>query len=89
MEKNDRKGAEKKQTEKLTLKDIITLLVIIIVVIVVMWGIMYWIIDRKNMLGAGVILILSFLYWEEPLLKYSKSTIIYASNLLRKSSKID
>ena len=62
VEKNDCEGAEKKQTGKLTIKDIITLLVIIIVIIAMMWGIMYWIIDRKNMLGAGFILILSFLY---------------------------
>ena len=61
-EKNSSEGAEKKQTEKITLKDIITFFVIIIVVIAMMWGIMYWIIDRQNKLGAGVILLLSFLY---------------------------
>lgn len=62
VEKNNSESAGKRQTEKLTLKDIITLLVIIIIVIAMLWGIMYWIIDRKNMLGAGVILLLSFLY---------------------------
>lgn len=61
-EKNDREDEEKKQTEKLVLKDIITFLVIIIVVIAMMWGIVYWIIDRKNIVAAGVILLLSFLY---------------------------
>lgn len=61
-QKADNKTIEKKSNEKNTIKDVITIVIMITVIVVIMWGGMYWIIDKKILLGAGFILLLSFLY---------------------------
>lgn len=61
-QKAGNKTIEKKSNEKNTIKDVITIVIMITVIVVIMWGGMYWIIDKKILLGAGFILLLSFLY---------------------------
>lgn len=53
---------EKTANGKNTIKDVISIGITLAVILVVMLGGMYWIIKKKILLGAGFIVLLSFLY---------------------------